>query len=210
MMKHVAPPGTLAEKYLPDLPHLSADQRATFRIGLMTRLTVAMERTARDVHGMLQGRDDPAELENGSRQFAKLLEEIKASLRPADEDFAPAARQALDEVYAVYTERNRYVHDLLHETDLGQWSRVSLEFHTPVHRKAVDEEAMVAAVLSIVRANWRLNALASLVSRTHEDRDGLSITGDPLDPQGWKPILENRFTLTPGGGASTTPDAYDA
>lgn len=64
-------------------------------------------------------------------------------------------------------------------------------------------------MLSIVRANWRLNALAALVSRTHQDPDGLNFTGDLLDPQGWKPILENRFVLTPGGGASTTSDAYD-
>ncbi|MDU0326316.1 hypothetical protein RWH43_06040 [Microbacterium sp. KSW2-21] len=209
-MKHVAPPGTLASTYLPDLQDLSADQRATFRIGLMARLTVAMERTARDVHGWLQGRDDPAELEDGARQFAMLLKQIKANLRPADEDFAMAAKEALDQVYAAYEERNRYVHDLLHETDLGQWSRESLEFHTPLHSTAVDEEALVDAVLAIVRANWRLIALASLVSRTHQDRDDPGITGSPADPHGWRAILENRFVLTPGGGASTTPDAYRA
>lgn len=209
-MKHVAPPGTLAESYLPDIGQLSPDQRATFRVGLMTRLTVAMERTARDVHGLLQGCDDPGKLKNGPRNFKALLDDIAARLRPADEDFAAAARQALDEIYAVYAERNRYVHDLLHETELGQWSRESLEFRTPLHRKAVDEEALVEAVLSIVRANWRLKALASLVSRPHQDREVLSITGDPTDPHGWKPILENRFVLTPGGGASTTPDAHEA
>jgi hypothetical protein len=173
----------------------------------MARLAVAMESTARDVHGWLQDRPNPADLKDGPQNFAELVREIKRRLGPADEYFADAAKAALDDIYAAYQERNRYVHDLLHETDLGQWSRESLEFHTPRHRKPVDEEALVDAVLSIVRANWRLDALACLVSHARQHETEPEAGDVPPDPQEWKPILENRFVLTPGGGASITSEA---
>ncbi len=83
-MEHVAPPGTLAESYLPDLTNLSADRRATFRIGLMARLAVVAERTVRGVQGWLQVGKDPAGIKDGPQHFAELMRETIWGRGPAD------------------------------------------------------------------------------------------------------------------------------
>lgn len=205
-MSDAAPPGTIAAEYLPDISTLSMDQRATFRIGQIVRLTVVMEQTAREAHVRLQ--------DGGSRsatagpwQFEKLVRQMQALLSQSGLSFALTAQRALDDVYEVYRERNRFVHDVVEETELGRWTRESIDRRPPAHRREIDEDALKEAVLEIIRAQWRLHGLNWLVS-VESVRDRTSARHEDAEHlyDGWLEILAGRFQLTPGGGAWITSE----
>lgn len=202
-MTDAAYPGTIAAEYLPDLNSLSVDHRATFRVGQIVRLTVVMERTLRDVHARLQA-VRPDELRNGPDAFGALAKETETYLRMAGFPSAGLAHSALLDIRRIYGERNRFAHDHLLVTDLGQWDRLSLDNTLPPkHVKQVDEAALRDAVLDVVRAQWRLHALENLVAQwQHGDMSALSDSGDIHN--GWAAILGGEFDLTPGGGAMIT------
>lgn len=76
----VAPPGTIASEYLPDLSALTQDQQATFRVGQIMRLSVVMESTAHDIHALLQN-GWPDDVHAGPESFSRLKTEVRDMLR---------------------------------------------------------------------------------------------------------------------------------
>lgn len=204
-MNDAGPAGTLAAEYLPDLRGLAADQRATFRIGQIVRLSVAMERTAREVHARLQ-RVPPSDLQPGHHLFAPLLVETRKALEASDFALAPDALLLLDDVSDIYRQRNRFVHDQLAQTALGRWERKSLEsLLQPRHDVAVDEAALREAVLDLVRAQWRLQALDVLVAGWIKADIGAQSCEEALIQDKWISVLRGRFELSHGGGVSLAP-----
>lgn len=205
-MNDAAHLGTLAAEYFPDLSSLTPDQQATFRVGQIVRLCVVMERTARDVHARLQrvARED---LRDGPDGFGALIAEIKRQLEQAGFPQADSATSALSTVYSTYSERNRYAHDLLVQSDFERWERMSLDNVMPLrHQKTVDADALREAVLDVVSAQWLLFALDAIVGEWlngvlgHEP----STSRDSI-LEGWKQILDGHYELTEGGGVSITP-----
>lgn len=199
----VAPPGTLAAEYLPDLGSLSTDQRATFRIGQIVRFSVIMEQTTRDVHAFLH-KPHLTKNKRGPRPFAQLVEATQTLIATSGLPFAQTAHRALDDVYSVYAERNRFVHDLVQETELGVWSRERVDREPSAQSRQIDERSLEDAVLDIVRAQWRLHGLAWLVSFAPSSDTVSPSSDDAIQARGWTHILAGRFQLTEGGGVRTS------
>lgn len=196
-----APPGTIAAEYLPDLTSLTMDHRATFRIGQVVRLSVVMERTARDVHARLQNATTDNR-KDGPQRFPSLVSEIREQLRDGRFPYAKTADRALEQVERTYRERNRFAHDHLIQVDLELWSRMSLEnIAPPKHQKDLDEASLRDAVLDVVVAQWRLHALDILVGRWIANEPE---TREAAEDDGWFAILDGQFVLTTGGGARIT------
>ena len=204
-MTDTAHPGTIAAEYLPDLSSLTADHRATFRIGQVVRLTVVMERTLRDIHARLQAVQSD-KLRDGPESFGSLCSETARYIEASGFEGSGAAGVALEEIRIIYRERNRFAHDYLLPTDVDRWDRMSLENTIPPkHVKQIDEESLRDAVLDIVRAQWRLHALDILIAEWQRDAAStMPAPGDVHD--GWDAILRGEFELTPGGGASVTSE----
>lgn len=199
-------PGTLASEYLPDLSSLTPDQRATFYIGQIVRLCVAMEGIARDVHARLQ-EVAPEDLRDGPDGFGALVAEIERQLEQAEFPETDAAKRALDTVRRTYKERNRYAHDRLVQSDFEKWERMSLNNTVPLrHRKSVDTDSLREAVLEVVSARWLLYALDFIVADwlTGALKDESSERRE-LIREGWQHILNGRYKLTSGGGVSINP-----
>lgn len=206
-MSDVAPPGTLAEEYLPDLSSLTPDHQATFRIGQMMRLTVLMEQTAR-------GSLEHIHLVSGERLahkqgFQNIIGQLRETLA-ATEKLQPVlaiAEPALDVVSDVYRRRNRFAHDLLFRNNDDQWTQIRLTDQIKLRQtKTWDLAGMREAVLEVVSAQWRLDALYAAIHPL--------LTGKGLEPgsrddqihEGWLAILRGDFTLTEGGGVRIIRD----
>lgn len=204
-MSDVAPPGTIAAEYLPDLSPLTRDQRATFRVGQIVRLSVVMESTAHDIHALLQD-GWPDDVRPGPQSFSALKSEIRDMLRRRKFPLLDDAGQALEEVYDVYRERNRYAHDALIERDRDVWRRVSIEHaEQRKYEKDVDKQQLTAAVLDVITAQWRLHALHTLVDGWRGGVPTADVKpSDVFIRDGWVAILAGEFTLTPAGGVSIT------
>lgn len=81
---------------------------------------------------------------------------------------------------------------------------MSLNNTMPIrHQKSVDTDSLRESVLEVVSARWLLFALDAVVAEWLNGAlaDKAPSTRESI-LEGWKQILDGRFTLTEGGGVS--------
>lgn len=173
----------------------------------MMRLTVLMEQTARGSleHIHLASGERIAPKQGFQDLVSQLREALAAStkLRPV----LPTAEPALDMVCDIYRRRNRFAHDLLFMNNDDQWTQIRLTDQIKLRQtKTWDLAAMREAVLEVVSAQWRLDALYAAI---HPLLAGKSFEPGSREDQiheGWLAILRGDFTLTEGGGVRITAE----
>ncbi len=186
--------GTAESEYLPRLGSLTPEQRVTFRVGQITRLTVKMERHVRDVLDILRG-VTPTNSHSGPESFGALVAEVKALLRTANPTFIEPALIALDSARDTYHARSRFVHDYLWSVSESTWQRRSTEnSYEPKHRTELDERAIILAVLDVAQCGYRMWGLAQLAVDI-----GIA-TPDAF----WISMLDCRIKLLDDGTLQTT------
>lgn len=188
---------TAESEYLPRLDSLTPEQRVTFRIGQITRLTVTMERHIREAFDSLHGAT-PATSRTGPEGFGALVSDVKRLLRAANPTFLEPALIALDSARDAYSARSRFVHDYLWPISETTWQRRSTENpYEPKHRTELNEHAMILAVLDVAQCTYRMWGLAQLTV------DVRAAIPDAF----WISMLDCRIELLDDGTLQTTVPA---
>lgn len=163
----------LRDDLFPELGSLSADQRVTFRVGQIMRLTVRMEDEARAAHAVLRGIDHPESGKSGPDGFGAMIAEVRRLLVEAAPPFLSQALASLDFAVTQYNERSSFAHDKVWEIGDDSWQRRSLESaYRPRHVSPVSEDSMESAVLAAAQASLQMSGLSHLARAIVMERRG--------------------------------------
>jgi hypothetical protein len=163
---------------LEQLRALPASDRWVFVRGRIASEAVDMDAALRGVHAALRGRHDRDALLDASAMWGKVVQECQQMLDTylTDDEMRSAIRSAIDAAAKAWSERNRYMHDLLsarieedddsatvaeqrepRADDDRYRLRLARQKNAP-EVESVSLDDAIALVESIVAAMWRLRA----------------------------------------------------
>lgn len=174
-------------------PELESRDLIVFRIGQLTMASVDLDSRSRMVHQALQASaSEPRRAEREvNRRAARLARELKSL---SGFSFVEPGVEALEESRDAYTERNRYVHDLMFHVDERTWSR--LDLHTG-SRREIDLDHLTATVEKMQRSVWRLTGLFGVLTRYYDPS-----FAPPADPDYYEYQVRGHFEVVGRNGCS--------
>ncbi|MEV8136803.1 hypothetical protein [Microbacterium aurantiacum] len=165
-----------------ELHQLATADRWVFVIGRIATDAVAMDAALRGVHASLRGRDDRNALLEAPDGWSATMRECvdKLSAHDLDDTMRSAIRAALDDAGRAWSDRNRYMHDLLVDSidvddepptieresraeDDRYRLRLARKKNAPEHETVSLDDA-INLVLALVAARWRLRAARSFLT----------------------------------------------
>lgn len=165
-----------------ELQQLATADRWVFVIGRIATDAVAMDAALRGVHASLRGRDDRNALLEAPDGWSATMRECvdKLSAHDLDDTMRSAIRAALDDAGRAWSDRNRYMHDLLVDSididdepptierepraeDDRYRLRLARKTNAPEHESVSLDDA-INLVLALVAARWRLRAARSFLT----------------------------------------------
>ncbi|KIP89885.1 hypothetical protein [Microbacterium algeriense] len=167
------------------LKALPASDRWVFVRGRIVSDSVDMDAALRGLHAALRGRDDRKALLDAPANWTEAVKKCRQLLdryEPIDADMRGAIHSAIDAAAEAWSERNRYMHDLLDARIQGEDdpSRIAenvepradddrYRFRLARQKDAPEVESVslddaIREVESIVAAMWRLRAARNFLA----------------------------------------------
>ena len=140
-----------------------ADQQMLL-LGRIVHETTRMDAALRFLHAALSGHtstDGYLDAPDSFHMNAKACSSLVATHETLEPHTRAAFESSIEAGRAAYKQRNRYAHDLLRASMVGDgWDRVPLSRQRHASPVVVDAEGMIALVCDIVAATWRLRGAA--------------------------------------------------